>query len=186
MRLLRFSALVVLAALALPTAPPVAAQQGSLIDPKLLDPNTWYAMAGRAMASAIQIARDETLKAGTQPIPPAIKAALAQAFPAEMLERVTYRVGKEGSLAIQAFQYGDIQAMTLIDVIVFQKEQDALTNAGLWAHELTHVRQYDAWGVEEFARRYTQNYKEIEDEAYGFQAQFEQKMGAKPPAAPRG
>lgn len=177
MRRWTIHAIVVLAALA---ATPAAAQQGSLIDPKLLDPGTWYAMAGRAMASAIQIARDETLKAGTQPIPADIKAALAGAFPAEMLERVRYRVGKEGSLAIQAFQYGDIQAMTLIDVIVFQKEEDALANAGLWAHELTHVRQYDAWGVEEFARRYTRNYKEIEDEAYGFQAQFEQKMGIRP------
>ena len=185
MRSSRLHALIVLAALALPAAP-AAAQQGSLIDPRLLDPNTWYAMASRALASAIQMAREETLKAGTHPIPPAIKSALAQAFPAEMLERVTYRVGKEGSLAIQAFQYGDIQAMTLIDVIVFQKEQDALTNVGLWAHELIHVRQYDTWGVEEFARRYTQNHKEIEDEAYGFQAQFEQKMGTKPPTGPRG
>ena len=130
-------------------------------------------MAGRALGGAIQMARDEAVRAGTQPIPPAMRSRLAQAFPADLLDRVTWRVSPQGSLAMQAFRYGDVQAMTLIDVIVFQKEEDALGNAGLWAHELTHVRQYERWGAEEFAQRYARDHKAIEDEAYGFQAEYE-------------
>jgi hypothetical protein len=168
----------VLVAALLAAAPAFAQSQPPLIDPKLLDPSQWQAMAGRALASAIAGAREQAVRAGVQPVPANIKAALAQAFPAELLERVRYHVGRPDSLAIQAFQQGHIQAMTLIDVIVFQKEDDALNNAGLWAHELVHVRQYDQWGVEEFARRYTQNYNAVEGEAYAFQAEFEKRQKA--------
>jgi uncharacterized protein DUF4157 len=45
--------------------------------------------------------------------------------------------------------------VTLIDVIIFRDEQQA-ADPVLWAHELTHVEQYDRLGVEAFAVQYLQ------------------------------
>ncbi len=154
------------------------AQAGA--QPPLLDVDKIYAFAAHALANGIKTARDETIKAGVLPIPPAIRTKLAATFPAELLDRVRYRVGREGTFGMQAFQYGEVQAMTLLDVIVFRSEQDALTSDVLWAHELTHVRQYDRWGIEDFALRYVRDHKAVEDEAYGFQADYEKrKAGGK-------
>ena len=158
-----------------PAAPP---QSTSPALPQF-DLNKIFDALARTLAGAIQQARDESVKAGVQPIPPAMRKQLAAVFPIELLDRVRYRVGKEGSLAMQAFQYGHVQAMTLIDVVVFRSENDALTNDVLWAHELTHVRQYDRWGLDEFARRYAGDHKAVEAEAYGFQKEYEaRKSGA--------
>jgi len=180
----------VLVALAIPLAspnmaqtsetPPKSAPQSTPPSLPQLDLNKIFDVVARTLAGAIQQARDETVKAGVQPIPPAMRKQLAAVFPIELLDRVRYRVGKEGSLAMQAFQYGHVQAMTLIDVIVFRNEADALTNDVLWAHELTHVRQYDRWGLDDFARRYAADHKAVEAEAYGFQAEYEaRKKGAR-------
>ena len=156
----------------------VQAQAGA--QPPLLDVDQIYGFAARALANGIKTARTETIKAGVKPIPDAMRQKLTATFPADMLERVRYRVGREGTLGMQAFQYGEVQAMTLIDVVVFRSEEDALTNDVLWTHELTHVRQYDTWGIDEFARRYVRDHKAVEDEAYGFEAQYKQrKVGGK-------
>lgn len=161
------------------TAPSFAQVQAGA-QPPLIDVDKIYAFAAQALASGIKTARDETIKAGVLPIPPAIRAKLAATFPAELLDRVRYRVGREGTFGMQAFQYGEVQAMTLLDVVVFRSERDALANDVLWAHELTHVRQYDRWGPEEFAARYVRDHKAVEDEAYGFQADYEKrKAGGK-------
>jgi hypothetical protein len=161
-----------------PATPPTQAPTPSTPFPGL-DLNKVFDALARTLAGAIQQARDESVKAGVQPIPPAMRKQLAAVFPIELLDRVRYRVGKEGSLAMQAFHYGHVQAVTLIDVIVFRNENDALTNDVLWAHELTHVRQYDRWGLEEFARRYAGDHKSVEAEAYGFQSEYEaRKKGA--------
>lgn len=160
------------------TPPPSAPQSAPPALPQL-DLNKIYEALARGLAGAIQQARDETVKAGVQPIPPAMRKQLATVFPIELLDRVRYRVGKEGSFAMQAFQYGHVQAVTLIDTIVFRNETDALNSDVLWAHELTHVRQYDRWGLDEFARRYAGDHKAVEAEAYGFQSEYEaRKKGA--------
>lgn len=160
------------------TPPPSTSQSAPSALPQL-DLNKIYDALARALAGAIQQARDETVKAGVRPIPPAMRKQLAAVFPIELLDRVRYRVGKEGSLAMQAFQYGHVQAVTLIDTIVFRNETDALNSDVLWAHELTHVRQYDRWGLDEFARRYSSDHKGVEAEAYGFQSEYEaRKKGA--------
>jgi hypothetical protein len=145
------------------------------------DLNRIFETVAQGLAMAIQSAHDEAVKAGVQPIPPAMRKQLAMVFPIELLDRVRYRVGRENSMTMQAFQYGHVQAVTLIDVIVFRNETDALTNDALWAHELTHVRQYDRWGLEEFARRYVNDHKAVEDEAYGFQSEYQaRKTGVAP------
>ena len=174
--LIAFAATLVMPASAQTPATPPPSAPSALPQ---LDLNKIFDAVARTLAGAIQQARDETIKAGVQPIPPAMRKQLATVFPIELLDRVRYRVGKEGSLAMQAFQYGHVQAMTLIDTIVFRSETEALTNDVLWAHELTHVRQYDRWGLDEFARRYAGDHKAVEAEAYGFQKEYEaRKNGA--------
>lgn len=64
-----------------------------------------------------------------------------------------------------------MNAVTLIDTIIFRRPSDAEDNVALWAHELKHVQQYQQLGVEEFARRYTRNYDDLEAPAYKTEAE---------------
>ena len=64
-----------------------------------------------------------------------------------------------------AMSYGDITAMTLGEVIVFRDETRAREDTKLWAHELTHVMQYERWGIEGFAERYLEDSEAVEQEA---------------------
>jgi hypothetical protein len=152
-----------------------------------LNPDRLRELAAGALAKAIQTAHDTAIERGAQPMPAAIKAKLKGVFPDAVLDKVTYTVGGEGSMIAQAFSYGDVLAITFIDTIVFQKAEAAENDDVLWAHELTHVMQYDRWGVDEFARRYAADYKAVEDEAYGFQHQYEDAVRnhAPPPQAAR-
>ena len=132
--------------------------------------------AGRGRpAPESRTAHDTALQNGAQPMPDAIKAKLKGVFPDEVLNKVTFTVGGQDSMIAQAFSYGDVLAITFIDTVVFRQADAAQTDDALWAHELTHVMQYDRWGVDEFARRYARDYKAVEDEAYGFQHQYERK-----------
>lgn len=54
--------------------------------------------------------------------------------------------------------------MTLIDTVVF-RHPDYVSNLALWAHELHHVEQYQAWGVDGFAARYAFSWPQVEAEA---------------------
>jgi hypothetical protein len=73
-------------------------------------------------------------------------------------------------------QNPDVNAVTLVDIIVFRNPDDALNNAALWAHELKHVQQYLQWGVGEFAARYTRDYNAIEAPAYEIQARVAREL----------
>lgn len=48
---------------------------------------------------------------------------------------------------------------------VFRGPSEA-ADRSIWAHELTHVDQYSAWGVHSFAVQYTRNWHSVEDPAY--------------------
>lgn len=43
---------------------------------------------------------------------------------------------------------------------------DAADSPAVWAHELTHIKQYKGLGILGFANRYAANYREIENPAY--------------------
>ena len=90
-----------------------------------------------------------------------------------MLDSVRYQVGDEQqvSAANAMLQNPDVNAVTLIDTVIFRRAADAEDNVALWAHELKHVQQYQELGVEEFARRYTRNYDDLEGPAYAIEAQ---------------
>jgi hypothetical protein len=54
--------------------------------------------------------------------------------------------------------------VTLVDVIIFHDEERA-ADPVLWAHELTHVEQYNRLGIETFATQYLQQAWVLEQEA---------------------
>ena len=126
-------------------------------------------LGAQLLAQWITESRQETLAAGTKPIPPQIIAGLADYFPVTQLHEVRFRVGQIADLSLPAlaFRFGDASAVTLDDVIVFNHEADAETDLKLWAHELTHVMQYRRWGIDGFAARYVADSNAVEREAYG-------------------
>jgi hypothetical protein len=87
-----------------------------------------------------------------------------------------FKIGDAGvlNLAGLSIQYGDVNAVTLIDVIVFASEADAYNNPALWAHELTHVKQYRDWGLHSFAISYARNASDVEAPAYSVGNSFNQ------------
>jgi hypothetical protein len=140
-------------------AAPVRAQPA--IAPALRD---W---AARVLAQLIETAREDAIADGVRPVPPTIYRGLLGYFPAAMLQQARYGSGAQGRIALPAlaFTYGDAAAITLGDVILFRDDRAAQTDLKLWAHELTHVMQYQRWGLDGFAARYVEDSGTLEREA---------------------
>ncbi len=144
---------------ALAWALPAKAQP--VIPPGLLD------YAGSALAGLIDSARQQAIADGVRPIPPTIYRGLLGYFPAALLQRCRFAVGSSRALTMPAlaFSYGDATAITLGEVVLFKSERTAETDLKVWAHELTHVMQYQRWGVEGLADRYVHDTAVVEQEA---------------------
>lgn len=125
-------------------------------------------MAASGLEQWLLQSRDSAAAGGTQPIPLHIRAQLEPYYDIGVLDAARYKVGDGETLgaANTMLQNPDVQAVTLIDIIVFRNAADAQDNVALWAHELLHVQQYQQWGVGEFARRYTRDHDAIEAPAY--------------------
>jgi hypothetical protein len=133
------------------------------------------------LAGWIAAARDAAKAQGVEPIPAAIRAALAGYVPEPTLDGVRWRQGgSELSLPQNVIRFGHVPAMTLDDVIVFQDRRTALEDPKLWAHELKHVMQFAEWGVEGFATRYLRDYEAVEHDAAEFRWQFMKDAGLIP------
>lgn len=130
-------------------------------------------LASSSLAYALRQARDETTASGSEPIPLHIRAQLEPWYDFAVLDAARFRVGDEQqvSAATALLQNPDVNAVTLIDTIIFRHASDAEDNVALWAHELKHVQQYQELGVEEFARRYTRDYQQLEGPAYKIEAE---------------
>ncbi len=130
-------------------------------------------VAARGLQTWLEQSRLAIAGERTHPIPPAIRERLAGYYDSDLLDRVRYQVGDEAQLsaANAMLQNPDVNAVTLVDVIVFRHEEEALHDVALWAHELKHVEQYREWGVEGFATRYIRGYTDVEAPAYGVQGQ---------------
>lgn len=126
-----------------------------------------------------------TASSGSRPIPTHIRQQIGDFYPNALLDRVRYKVGDPGvfNLANLSISYGGAYAVTLIDVIVFKIDADALTNASLWVHELKHVQQFSDWGVRNFAIRYLRSWNSVENDAYGAQKVFQSQLDRAPVAA---
>jgi Domain of unknown function (DUF4157) len=94
-------------------------------------------------------------------------SALLGYFPDAVLRKVRYASGHADNITIPglALSYGHIDAVTLVDVVLFREDRAAHNDSKLWAHELTHVMQYERWGVDGFATRYLEDHDAVEREA---------------------
>jgi hypothetical protein len=122
-------------------------------------------IASSSLAMALQQARDTAAAGTVLPIPLHIRAQLEPYYDFQALDS-----------ANALLQNPDVNAVTLIDIIVFRNETDAQDNAALWAHELHHVQQYQQWGVEEFARRYSRDFDAVEAPAYEIQSKVSKAL----------
>ncbi len=138
---------------------PARAQE--TIPPTLLD------RGAKLLAVLIQSARENAIANGVKPMPSQIYRALLGFFPDGLLRKVRYASGHAEVIGIPglAMSYGHIDGVTLGDVILFREDRAARDDTKLWAHELTHVMQYERWGYEGFARRYLEDYEAVEQEA---------------------
>ncbi|MBH3312512.1 DUF4157 domain-containing protein [Pseudomonas mosselii] len=144
-------------------------------------------MATGSLVFALRQARDEATASGSQPIPLHIRAQLEPWYDFAVLDAARYRLGDEQqiSAANALLQNPDVNAVTLIDTIIFRRSADAEDNVALWAHELKHVQQYQELGVEEFAKRYTRDYQALEGPAYEIEVQVAKALREKASGGPR-
>ncbi|MFZ6044872.1 DUF4157 domain-containing protein [Pseudomonas sp. CR3202] len=131
--------------------------------------------ATRVAADALQQwllqSRADALAGGVEAMPAGIRRQLVPYFDAALLDAVRYRIGDSSELgtASAMLHDPDIKAATLIDIIVFRDAESAEGDTALWAHELTHARQFREWGVEGFAARYSRDPDSVEGPAYEVQ-----------------
>ena len=132
-------------------------------------------VASQVLARLIESARAQAIADGVQPVPSRIYRGLLGYFPDGLLRKVRFTAGRPGHIALPslAFSYGDTAAVTLGDVVLFKDPLKAQIDLKLWAHELTHVLQYQRWGIDGFAERYVRDSAEMEREAYGNADRFE-------------
>lgn len=130
-------------------------------------------LVGAPLYAALNTARNRALSGRTHRIPPAVRAQLAPYFPPGRLDNVVWTSdwgvfnGITPTIAMACGAY----AITLDDVIVF-RDSNLAQSPVLWAHELTHVDQYQRWGMPTFARKYTAHSSSVESEAYGRENQI--------------
>ncbi len=139
-------------------------------------------LAAGALARMIETSRETAISAGVRGIPVGVQRALTGFFPPALLQRVRYRViaPQDGVILPQlAFDHGHADAITLGDIILFRRDHAAQTDLVLWAHELTHVMQYQRWGTEGFAARYVRDYQGVEREARDNAARFKTWQGGR-------
>ena len=139
------------------------------------DTGALYDNVNQVAASGLQNwivqARNTAATGDIRPIPLNIRVQLEPYYDMQVLESVRYKIGDDTELnaANAVLQNPDVNAVTLIDIIVFRNPDDALNNVALWAHELKHVEQYQQWGVAGFAARYTRDYNAVEAPGYEMQ-----------------
>jgi hypothetical protein len=149
-------------------------------------PDDIYQIAAPALALWLTQARAEAAIAGTQPIPPHIREQLLRWYDPGVLDAARYKVSDNGQFtaATAMLQNPDVGAVTLIDIILFRDAETAEQNIALWAHELKHVQQYQDWGVEGFAQRYSQDFNAVEAPAYAIQAEVRRSVRDQQQALP--
>jgi len=127
---------------------------------------TLSTLFGPTLADAIRSTRDRVYPHG-RPMPATIRRQLAPFFPRTVLEKVRYATEWDpGADTLPSLFLGSDPkaAMTLGDVILFRDAQ-GVADPLLWAHELTHVLQYQRLGITAFATQYLQQGWELEVEA---------------------
>ena len=161
---------------------------GGAIDPGRVHQEIEVERWAPVLKNYILVSRQEAFNRGTYALPPQIVQEFTGFYASNVLS-VRFGIGGGNDLSLQAgtFQYGERAAIVLDTVIVFRSANDASTsNIHLWAHELAHVEQYRAWGIDDFTKRYIRDFNSVENEAerraQEFLAWRNQRMG--PPNQP--
>ncbi len=123
--------------------------------------------AAGTLAELIDGARQQAIADGVRPIPPGVYRSLLGYFPAALLRTCRFAAAGANALTLPAlgFSYGDATAIALGEVVLFKNERVAERDLKVWAHELTHVMQYQRWGIHDFADRYVRDSGGVEHEA---------------------
>lgn len=122
--------------------------------------------AGPALAAAIRESRTQALERGVNAMPPQIRAALDPYFPAEILDKARWTTTGGISLdGVLTDWFALDGAITLGEVIAFTDAAEAQEDVELWAHELTHVIQYEQLGIDTFAYEYVRDFSSMEHQA---------------------
>lgn len=145
----------------LATAPLSIAKAGSLDEP--------FVQIGAPFTEAwIRNSRSDAIANGVAKMPRYIREKLNGYFENRIINKVRYHVDWSA-----AFDKGHAAA-ALVDVIVFDYDDDAENNYELWAHELAHIEQYECWGLRRFAIKYTRNSGHVEGQADEVAADFKE------------
>ena len=138
-------------------------------------PGIWMATLVREGKAAAQ--------GGAQPIPPYQRMKLANFFPAYILDKARWTLAVPSRSPAEQIVFGgncpqihifglyigcENGALTLDNLIVF-KDLDYEANLVNWAHELTHVSQYDGMGIYGFSYAYTVDPMNLKGQAYAWQ-----------------
>jgi hypothetical protein len=118
------------------------------------------------LAGAIRWSKARALERNPEPIPAAVAEKLRPYFPPHIISKVRWTtVGGGFTIDAAIGSWLDQEgAVTLDDVIVF-RGVDAGADVAMWAHELTHVIQYDNLGIDTFAFIYSSNWNSLEEQA---------------------
>lgn len=130
--------------------------------------------AAGALGGLIDGARQQAIADGVRPIPTTVYRSLLGYFPAALLQKCRFAAGGSRTLTVPAlaFSYGDPTAVAVGDVVLFKNDRVAEGDLKVWAHELTHVMQYQRWGIEGFAERYVRDSAAVEQEAIDNASRF--------------
>ena len=123
-------------------------------------------VGGAALAQTIRLSRSQAFMETTFPVPQAVRLDLEPYFPTINFDRVRWKPAS-GSLSLGTALtqwYLTEGAVTLEDLIIFTAA-DTSDNRALWAHELTHVVQYQELGLDGFARTYVLDSAKLEMQA---------------------
>jgi hypothetical protein len=106
-------------------------------------------------------------------LPPHMRQQLQGFYDNDVLNRVRFKIGDRGSLYLAnlSISYSSACAVALVDVVVFNTEQDA-NDVALWAHELKHIQQFRDWGVRDFSIRYLRSWNRVEADAHAAENAF--------------
>jgi hypothetical protein len=121
--------------------------------------------AAAGLAMAIRDSRRQAVERGVDPIPPLIRAALDPYFAAQILDKAKWTTAAGISLDGVLTNWFNLEgAITLGEVIAFSDGAQP-QDVELWAHELTHVIQYEQLGIETFAFEYLHDFSAMENQA---------------------
>lgn len=124
--------------------------------------------AAVALERAIRHSRANARRDGVQPIPPELREQFKDYFPAHILEKVRWAYPSRNldlGSAVAAWYRSHGGAVTLQDTIIYSNA-DAAAHRYLWAHELTHVMQFEELGLKDFTRVYVTNPQMLERQAW--------------------